>query len=87
MGPSGGSWTAEFLADNGLGSLTFAINDAGQIVGLVGSPVGSSCLALWDANGMLREFAETGEPLGLSGPAAGPVVAGNSNNTAARWRP
>lgn len=72
----GGSWTAEFLADYGLGSAAFAISDAGQIVGEVESHVRSNRPAYWNSSGTLRELEGRGDALGLTEPAAGPVVAG-----------
>jgi uncharacterized membrane protein len=85
--PSGGSWTTEFLTDYGLGSAAFAINGAGQIVGQVQSHVRSNRPAYWSSSGMLRELEGTGDALGLTEPAAGPLVAGNANGAAALWRP
>jgi uncharacterized membrane protein len=85
--PSGGSWTTEFLGDYGLGSAAFAINDAGQIVGQVQSRVRSNRPAYWSSSGTLRELEGTGDALGLTEPAAGPMVAGNASGAAALWRP
>ena len=85
--PAGGSWTAEFLADYGLGSSAFAINDAGQIVGTVQLRIGGNRPVFWDAGGTMRELEGRGDALGLTEPAAGPAVAGTANGKAAVWRP
>jgi uncharacterized membrane protein len=85
--PSGGTWTVEFLSDLGTGSSAWAINDAGQIAGTLSAfPLGPRP-AFWDANGSLWQLDGTGEALGLSEPAWGPVVAGRANGGGATWRP
>jgi uncharacterized membrane protein len=86
--PSGTSWTVEFLPDLGSGSVAYAVNEAGQIAGRVNAH--GIRPAFWDANGMLRQLEGSGEALGLSEPAAGPVVAGYvsaGSKLAALWRP
>jgi uncharacterized membrane protein len=86
--PSGTSWTVEFLPDLGSGSVAYVINEAGQIAGRVNAH--GIRPAFWDANGMLRQLEGSGEALGLSEPAAGPVVAGYvsaGSKLAALWRP
>ena len=84
---SGGGWTTEFLADKGLGSAAFAINDVGQVAGSLGAFPHGPRPAFWGASGSLRQLEGTGEALGLSGSTVGPVVGGNANGGAARWQP
>ena len=86
--PSGSSWTAEFLADYGVGSSAFAVNEAGQVAGtVIVPPQGYSRPAFWDASGLLRQLEGTGDALGLSASTDGPVVGGDANGGAARWQP
>jgi hypothetical protein len=77
--PNNGSWAVEFLTDLGRGGSASAMNEAGEIAGSVNGTFGFSRPAWWTAAGELRLLStgnRPGEPLGISEPETGRVIAG-----------
>jgi len=65
-----------------------AVNDRGQIVGLVASPTGGYIVALWDRQHGVQELGLASKgPLAInnSGQVAGTIIDANSNTSAFLW--